>query len=57
MGNQRNSRTTHPSKSRRRERALERLSDTTKRGASNERVIAALESRIGKPPRSWPANF
>ena len=50
MSNKRNTRTTHPRKSARRERALQRLSHDA--APAHER--AALEARIGKPPRAWP---
>jgi len=57
----RDSRTTHPLKSDRRERALDRLLRQGKYKAWGERgdamageEIATLQSRIGKPPRSWP---
>lgn len=54
MSNVRNTRTTHPAKSARRERVLSRIRLETKANNSNAREIAALASRVGKPPRSWP---
>lgn len=53
MSNVRNTRTTHPAKSARRERVLSRIRPETKAGNSNAREIAALAGRVGKPPRSW----
>jgi len=60
--NQRNQFTTHPKKSARRQRALDRFQpakhdDEACRQASKAHEHAALVSRIGKPPRSWPAVF
>lgn len=57
--NQRNQITTHPQKSARRQRALERFnfakpSDDAARRARKDHEYQALVSRIGKPPRSWP---
>lgn len=58
-GNKRNQRTTHPKKSARRQRALSRFigatpNDDSGRQARKDHEHAALVSRIGKPPRSWP---
>ncbi|WP_343638968.1 hypothetical protein [Roseateles sp.] len=50
----RDSRTTHPRKSARRERALERLERHIVEDSATAAHIDVLRSRIGKPPRAWP---
>lgn len=60
MNNKRNTRTTHPRQTTRREGALYRLRNPSKQALKNERnpadtaaEIAVLQSRIGRPPRSF----
>lgn len=57
-GNKRNTRTTHPKQSARRQRALDRFKPATDkdipaRRERKEQEYKALVSRIGKPPRMF----
>lgn len=54
MGNDRNTKTTHPKKSARRMQALARLSASKRAETYAGRYeLAALRDRAGKPPRHW----